>query len=471
MSFLSVEFACFFCLVLAGLAILKNDRPKRVLLLAASYLFYAYFDYRFPVLLLVQTVAVYAAARLVDGAQEKRRKKRFMLLGAGVALGVLGVLKYCNFFIESFCAAAGLQSPGTLSLILPVGLSFYTFQALSYLFDVYYGRLAVRKNAVDVALYVGFFPQITSGPIVRAGKFFPQLENIKITREQIVTGMQIFLMGAIKKAVIADRLSVCVDAVFEAPGAYSAASLIMAVLSYSIQIYCDFSGYSDMAIGVAKCMGFDLGRNFNVPYLASNPSDFWRRWHISLSTWFRDYVYIPLGGNRKGFARTCLNLFLTMLLSGLWHGASWTFVFWGVLHGAGSAIHKIFSDIRKKHGLGFKKPAAAGAAKAVSVLAMFVFASLCWVFFRADSFGTAYLVLSRIFTGAGGINYIYTWSLAYIPLVLGAHAWVLARCGGQGEYIRLPMSKFSSQLIFWIILMFALMLFYSGNTAFIYAQF
>lgn len=471
MSFLSVEFALFFCLVLAGLAILKSDRQKCVLLLAASYFFYAYFDYRFPVLLLVQTAAVYIAARLVADAGTKGRKKLFMLLGAGAALGVLGALKYFNFFIESFCAVAGLQSPGTLSLILPVGLSFYTFQALSYLFDVYYGRLPVRKNCVDVALYVGFFPQLTSGPIVRAGNFFPQLENIKISRAQIVTGMQIFFMGVIKKSVIADRLSVCVDAVFEAPSAYSAASLVVAVLSYSVQIYCDFSGYSDMAIGVAKCMGFDLGRNFNVPYLASNPSDFWRRWHISLSTWFRDYVYIPLGGNRKGFARTCLNLFLTMLLSGLWHGASWTFVFWGALHGAGSVAHKIFCEIRKKRGLAFKKPAAACAARVVSVLAMFVFASVCWVFFRADSFGAAYTVLSRILTGADGISYIYTWALAYVPLVLGAHVWVLAKRGGQGEYVRLPMSKFTSQLVFWLLLMLTLMLFYSGSTAFIYAKF
>lgn len=471
MSFLSVEFGCFFILVLTGLAVLKRDRQKHVLLLGASYFFYAYWDYRFLALLLVQTAAVYVGARLVAGAKEKRRRKAFLFLGAGVPLGMLGLLKYWNFFVDSFCSMLGIQTAGTLELILPVGISFYTFQALSYLFDVYYGKLPVRKEWLDVALYIGFFPQLTSGPIVRAAHFFPQLERIRISRAQIVTGLQIFFMGVIKKRVIADRLGVCVDAVFAAPAAYDALSLLLAVFSYAMQIYCDFSGYSDMAIGIAKCMGFDLGPNFNVPYIASNLSDFWRRWHISLSTWFRDYVYIPLGGNRKGTLRTYGNLLLTMLLSGLWHGASWTFVFWGALHGLGSIAHKIFSRIRKKYGLQFQKPAAAATAKAVSILGTFLFVSFCWVFFRAESFPVACTILSRIFTGAGGVSYLYRWSLLYIPLVLGAHAYVLARQGGQAKYIRLPMSKFRSQLVFWVLLLLTLMLFYSGDTAFIYAQF
>lgn len=358
MQFVSITFLIFFVLLLLSLNLCRTERQRRIVLLMASWLFYAWWDWRFPVLLLIQVLTAWTTGRALMEIKENGRKKKAVLsAGIIICLSMLIICKYFNFFIESFCLAFGIESPGTLNVILPVGISFYTLQSLSYMIDIYRGKVTGTLPLWLVALYIGFFPQIMSGPIVKAHDFLPQLEQEhKLKWKNIEEGGQIFLFGLVKKFVIADTLAVCVDAVYAAPAAYSWMSILIAVCAYSFQIYGDFSGYSDMAIGVAKALGYDLGRNFNAPYLAANPSEFWQRWHISLSSWFKEYVYFPLGGSRKGHVRTLINLLIVMLLSGLWHGAAWTYIMWGVLHGICSAIHRLYRDYRRDHRAGRGTP-------------------------------------------------------------------------------------------------------------------
>jgi alginate O-acetyltransferase complex protein AlgI len=239
----------------------------------------------------------------------------------------------------------GIERVGSLPIILPVGISFYTFQSLSYTIDVYRKKIVAEKDFLKLALYISFFPQLVAGPIVRASDFLPQLEEHRnVSLHNFKIGIQIGIFGLFKKVVIADWLSVFVDDVFSTPNAFHAMSILLAVIAYAIQIYFDFSGYSDMAIGCAKCLGYDFARNFNMPYISRNISEFWRRWHISLSSWLKEYVYIPMGGNRKGICRTYIHNMVTMLLGGLWHGADWTFVAWGGVHGIALCIHKVYRN-------------------------------------------------------------------------------------------------------------------------------
>jgi alginate O-acetyltransferase complex protein AlgI len=356
MVFSSITFFVFFflMLILAGITRLhifsklcghpkKIRKLRHVLLLIASYVFYGWWDWRFCLLMLVLTIVAYISALQID---KQRNSRIFVTIGVVIPLVILGIFKYCNFFIASFTSILGIHNGGALNIILPVGISFYTFQSLSYTIDVYRKKLSAEKNFSKLALYIAFFPQLVAGPIVRASDFLPQLEEDRnISIDNFQTGIQIFVFGLFKKAVIADWLSVFVDDVFRTPNAFHAISLILAVIAYAIQIYFDFSGYSDMAIGCAKCFGYDFNRNFNLPYLSRNISEFWKRWHISLSSWLKEYLYIPLGGNKKGTLRTYINNMITMLLGGLWHGANWTFVAWGGAHGVALCIHKMY----KKH--------------------------------------------------------------------------------------------------------------------------
>ena len=292
MSFASVEFVIFFAVVFFVTLILERLSLKRVrefFLLAASFFFYAYWDWRFAFLLLFVIVAAYFTAKAAD-------KKLPYVIGIVTPLVVLGFFKYFDFFLSSASALIG-HDLGTLNILLPIGISFYTFQALSYVIDVKRGKLPVEHDFVKLALYVSFFPQLVAGPIVKASDFLPQLrQDRKITSDNFKEGIQIFVFGMFKKIVLADHVSVFVDNVYHAPEAYHWATIVLAIFSYSVQVYFDFSGYSDMAIGCAKCFGYDFNRNFNLPYLSQSMSEFWRRWHISLSVWLKEYVYIPLGG-------------------------------------------------------------------------------------------------------------------------------------------------------------------------------
>ena len=462
MNFLSLSFALFFGAVLLLLKAFNGKKAQQRILLGASYLFYALWDWRFLLLL----IALSAAVWFLGKAAYEKGSKPALMAGLILCIGVLGIFKYLGFFVESFCSLVGL-SEVTLRLILPVGLSFYIFQAISYLCDAYWKKIT-PASLFHVLLYIGFFPQIVSGPIVKAHDFLPQLEQAHpIIEENVSAGLQQFCVGMFKKVVIADRLGVAVNAVFAAPVAYSGFSLAMAAFTYTIQLYCDFSGYSDMAIGVARCMGYDLGKNFNMPFLARNPSDFWRRWHISLSSWFRDYVYIPLGGSRRGYGRTCRNLFITMLLSGIWHGANWTFLVWGALHGVASAGHKIFRDQRKKR----ERVSSGVLGEIVCAAGTFLLVTLLFIPFRAESLAQAWLVLVRIFTMAGGIHYVNVFAVIYGGLILGVHALAGIRNGGNTPWKPRNLEKFSSKLILCVFLLLCFLFAYIGDSAFLYAQF
>ena len=479
MVFNSIPFVFFFlavCLLmgLTGLPFIRKLcggkllSVRHVILLLASYVFYGWWDYRFAFLMLFLTAVAY-----VCSLRLKNNRKAPLYIGVIVPLLTLVIFKYFNFFVDSFAALFGLNPNGTLSIILPVGISFYTFQSLSYTIDVYNKKISAERSFIKVALYISFFPQLVAGPIVKAEDFLPQLyEDRNISFQNIEKGIQLFVFGLFKKIVISDNISVCVDAIFYAPERYHWVSILFAIIGYSIQIYCDFSGYSDMAIGCATCLGYDLRRNFNMPYLSKNVSEFWKRWHISLSTWLMEYLYIPLGGNRKGTARTYINLFLTMLLGGLWHGASWTFVAWGALHGAALCVHKLWQKATG-HGKDYKGSALGNC---LSCVVTYAFVLLCWVFFRASDFSAAKMIFTGLFTWQAGIVYISSWTIFGIVLlgVCTAVACIRSARAGtrpEGYYPMVNLRTIPGLVVFFVVLGLALGLAYIGNNPFIYFQF
>jgi len=330
-----------------------------------------------------------------------------------INLSVLGYYKYTNFILNNFYQLKG-ETFDAWDIFLPIGISFFTFQAMSYVIDVYRNEFDPNEyNILDFTFYISFFPQLVAGPIVRASHFLPQLkQKLKITEAQISGGIFLIMQGLFKKTIIADYISQYNDLIFASPTAYSGFENLMAVYGYAMQIYCDFSGYSDIAIGIGKMMGFDLGINFLKPYQAVNITEFWRRWHISLSTWLRDYLYIPLGGNRKGKIRTYINLFITMLLGGLWHGASWKFVMWGGVHGLGLAIHKLYLQIFKH------KIPTTRIGKIFSWLLTFHIIVFLWIFFRASDFSTAWSMIRQIYTAFDYHYIIPFWNTRTIFIVM-----------------------------------------------------
>lgn len=477
MTFVSIEFFILFIITAVLVYIFKGKRQRQIILLAASYIFYAYWDIRFLSLLIGQTIVSFYLAGKIAETEITKKKKQYCATGIIVLLGVLGFFKYFNFFLDNVDRLSGLNIPA-LHIVLPIGISFYTFQTMSYLIDVYRGNLEARKDFRDVALYISFFPQLVAGPIMRASDFLPQLDvNHEIEKKNVQEGFQIFLFGLIKKTVIADRLAVCVDAVFTVPAAYDTPSIICAVAAYSLQIYCDFSGYSDMAIGVARFFGYDLCRNFNLPYLSQNPTEFWKRWHISLSSWLQDYLYIPLGGNRKGKVRTYVNLMLTMVIGGLWHGANWTFIIWGTLHGGALVAHKWYTVLKKKYLTQGGNKTAGKLSAVLSAVCMYIFACICWVFFRAQDIQSALLILRRMFVWSSGIHYIYVFTIIYGILVWGCYLAAIYRAKSKREhkingfYPLLDLDTFSGKIIICLIIWLVLAFSYGGDTAFVYFQF
>ena len=464
MSFASVSFIVFFTVVLSGTAFIERHfsaRLKECFLLVASYFFYGYWDWRFCFLLLFVTLSSYFTAKFAQN-------KAVYLTGIVIPLVVLGFFKYFNFFLSSLSSIVG-HDLGVLKIILPVGISFYTFQALSYVIDAHRGKIAVEHDFIKLALYISFFPQLVAGPIVRAADFLPQLrEDRRVTFPNILHGMQLFAFGLFKKIVIADHISVFIDDVYEKPTAFHWTALLLAAVSYSIQIYFDFSGYSDMAIGCAKCLGYDFRKNFNLPYLSQNVTEFWRRWHISLSTWLKEYLYIPLGGNRKGKCRTLVNLFLTMLLGGLWHGADWTFVFWGGLNGLALCANKLLSMKKHKKGL---------AEQLLGVTATFCFITFTWIFFRADSFTVAWALIKGIFTLQNGVRQPFAWSFVAIALLCAASVCAVIKNVGKNlsdvdsYYPLLNLNSVKGLTIFFIVIGLILGLAYTGENPFVYFQF
>ncbi|MGE0323043.1 MAG: MBOAT family protein [Polyangiaceae bacterium] len=336
MLFNSLAFLAFFAAFLLPFFFTRG-KARLVVCLVASYVFYGWWDWRFTGLLAFSTIVDFQVGKYLHATTDQAKRRRWLLVSLVVNLGLLGVFKYLNFFIDSaveVSTALGLHaSKKHLSLILPVGISFYTFQTLSYTLDIYRKQLEPEPSFVRFAAYVAFFPQLVAGPIVRAAEFLPQLrKDPRFDANRFESGMSLIAWGFVKKVVVADSLASVVDHRFRVPEAHDALSLGLGVFCYAFQIYADFSGYSDIAIGTARLLGYDFPENFRRPYFSTSFREFWRRWHITLSTWLRDYLYIPLGGNRTPGYRTYRNLMLTMLLGGLWHGANWTFVVWGGLH-------------------------------------------------------------------------------------------------------------------------------------------
>jgi len=422
MLFISWEFVVFLILVLAGLRIMPTRTSRQGLILVASAVFYGSHTPWHLLVLAAPSLIDFACAARIEDSEDARTRKRWLMLSLVSNLGLLAYFKYADFFADSIGALVGVSTV-PLGLALPLGISFFTFKTLSYTIDVYRREIPACRSMWRYAMFVSYFPELVAGPIVRASVFLPQMNrSLQPSMERATVGLQLILLGITKKLFVADRLATLVNPVFAAPQAYSQLTVASAVVAYSLQIYCDFSGYSDIAIGVSRIIGFDLPENFNMPYLATSITEFWRRWHITLSQWLRDYLYIPLGGNRKGRRRTYINLMLTMLLGGLWHGAAWTFVMWGLLHGAGLAAHKLWTE-QVSHG---RRPFRG----VVGWLATYSFVCVAWVFFRAHDFETAALMLRKIAgLEPGGATWVYLPLLLILPLVVAAHAagWWIAR--------------------------------------------
>ena len=389
MLFNSYTFWLFFgfVFVLCGLS-RRNFRLQNTVLLVASYTFYGFWDWRFLSLLLVSTIIDFNVAQWLERAETPRRRKLLLALSLCANLGVLGVFKYLGFFTESMVEllnAFGIDSSlPVLNVLLPVGISFYTFQTMSYTIDVYRRELPATKRFFDFALFVSFFPQLVAGPIERAAKFLPQVLQPRLqNRLRFTEGFYLILLGLFKKVVIADNMAPIANAIFSRDvSTLSGPEVMIGVYAFAFQIYGDFSGYTDIARGVAKWLGFDLMLNFRMPYFAASPSDFWARWHISLSSWLRDYLYIPLGGNRHGALLTYRNLMLTMLLGGLWHGAVWTFVVWGGFHGLILCLYRFFgtfSTATEPRALVRSGPFISG--RWLGILVMFHLTCIGWLFF------------------------------------------------------------------------------------------
>jgi len=388
--FSSGFFLWWFTIILFGYVLIQNTKTiKIVYLIVVSYYFYYKSGGIYFYLLFISTFVDFFIGKWLYKSENKTIRVLYLLLSLFINFGILAYFKYFNLFINTFntLTGSGLES---LDIFLPVGISFYTFQTLSYTIDIFRKKLVPTNNFLDFSFFVSFFPQLVAGPIVRASEFLPQIRKPTfISKEDLGKAVFLISVGLFKKAVISDYISInFVDRVFDQPLLYSGLENLMALYGYAVQIYCDFSGYSDMAIGLALLMGFKLPVNFNAPYKSASVSEFWRRWHISLSSWLKDYLYISLGGNRKGKLRTYLNLLITMLLGGLWHGASWKFVIWGGLHGVALALEKLFS--------GFITIKRNIFLRCVGVLLTFHFICLCWVFFRAETYQHAFDMLRSI---------------------------------------------------------------------------
>ena len=400
MLFSTAAFAVFMTVTFLAYWLLPH-KYRWIFILMANAWFYISYDVRYLAVILVTMLASYICAILIEKQDVAKKKKIIMTTGVVVTLSLLLVFKYLNFALYTVAKVLNRLSipmqETTLRLIMPVGISFYTFMAVGYIIDVYKGKTQAVRHFGKYAIFVSFFPNISSGPIERAGHFIPQIDKEKtFDYDSVVYGARLLLLGLIKKIVIADMMTKYVDEVFNKVPQHHGICFAWATLLYTFQIYCDFSGYSDMAIGVARMLGFDLLTNFRQPYLSSSIKEFWGRWHISLSTWFRDYVYIPLGGNRCSKTRRDLNLLITFLCSGLWHGASWTFVLWGGIHGICQIIE---NRIKEATGLTREKEKAlTKPVKILLTLLTFCIVSYAWMFFRANSISEAFYIVRSMFT-------------------------------------------------------------------------
>jgi len=405
MLFNSIDFLLFFPIVLLVYFVIPR-KIKYIWLLVASYFFYMSWNASYALLIALSTVVTYFSGLFIDRITTKGGRRLIMILCLVINFGILFFFKYFDFAIANINRLLNIAHISTVSnpfsLLLPVGISFYTFQAVSYTIDIYRGEIKPEKNILKYALFVSFFPQLVAGPIERSGNLLEQIDSMEnrtlLSAERLTKGFSTMVWGYFMKMVIADRISVFVDGVFDNLYRCGTVETLLGAFGFSIQIYCDFAGYSAIAIGAACILGFDLMENFNAPYFATGIKDFWRRWHISLSTWFRDYLYIPLGGNRKGTFRKYLNLLITFLVSGLWHGAGWTYIIWGGIHGIYQIVGDITAPIRKRINSFLKNDESAFSFKLGKILGTFILTAMAWVVFRATSFSMVSFFFNRMFT-------------------------------------------------------------------------
>ncbi len=468
MQFNTYLFGCFFAVVLAVHHAPLPWTVRKIALLIFSYAFYAAWDPPFVLLLWASTVVDWFVAKAMAASEKPGRRK--LLLGVSLAfnLSLLGYFKYADFLARSVAELAGALglawSPHALGIALPIGISFYTFMTISYTIDVYLRRAAPARSFLDYALYVTFFPHLVSGPIVRATELVPQFESPRrASGAQLGWGLALLALGLFEKVVVADGMLAPVADKVYAASTVSSGDAWCGTIAFAGQIFCDFAGYSTAAIGVALCLGFALPDNFRFPYAAVGFSDFWRRWHISLSTWLRDYLYIPLGGNRHGPTRTHVNLMLTMLIGGLWHGASWTFVVWGGLHGAYLVGERFLRRVVPSSPLWETR-----FARTFLIVVTFVLVSFAWVFFRAPTFDGAFrIVRAMLGSGAGASHAVYAWALVPVLALVGAHVAM------RNTTIEAVVEKtaWPARAVVLIAIVLALFLFPGEDRAFIYFQF
>ena len=406
MTFTTLTFLLFLPVVFALYWAAKRQRLRNLVLVLASYFFYGWWDVRFAVLMAVASTVDFLAGIALERVEAPRARRAILLASCSVSLGLLGFFKYFGFFAENaraLAASVGITlTPFELDVVLPVGISFYTFQTLSYVIDVYRRDMRATHDVVEYMAYVSFFPQLVAGPIERAPHLLPQFQSLRVfDPDEARAGLRFMAWGFFKKLVLADNLGAVADAAFRSVGTADAPTLAIATVAFAFQIYCDFSAYSDIAVGCGRLFGVSLMRNFAYPYFSQSVAEFWRRWHISLSTWFRDYVYVPLGGARVGTLERVRNVMVTFLLSGLWHGASWNFVIWGALNGLAVLPSVLWRGPEK-----VRDPEVPGGpgwlpspGAAVRMAGVFFFACVAWVFFRARTLPDAWLVLKRLATG------------------------------------------------------------------------
>ncbi len=482
MLFNSIEFVIFLPIVFFfyWFVVNKSLRLQNILLLVASYYFYACWDYRFLFLLMFSTFLDYYSGIKIEEAIDVRKKKFWFWLSIIVNLGFLGVFKYYNFFVTSF--ASGLDSLGigvdvfTLNVILPVGISFYTFHGLSYVIDIYNGKIKAEKNVVDYSVFVSFFPLLVAGPIERATHLLPQIQKMRVfSRLQAVDGLKQILWGLFKKVVIADNCAEYANIIFNNSSDYSGSTLLLGALFFTFQIYCDFSGYSDIALGTARLFGIDLLRNFAYPYFSRDIAEFWRRWHISLSSWFRDYLYIPLGGSRGSMGFKIRNTFIIFLVSGFWHGANWTFIIWGGLN----ALYFLPSLLRGKNRVNLDIVAAGRYFPTLreffSISITFSLTVLAWIFFRAENVGHAFSYLQGMFTwDLFKIPYFPGIGLAVSTLILVVIFMLIEWIGRESQYAIQHFMNPWKRNVRWVVygvILFCIFLFNGREQEFIYFQF
>lgn len=446
MMFNSIEFVLFFVVLLTIIYFIdkksNTSKVRNIVLIIASLLYYLLIDYKYFLLFICIILITYFIGLKV------RNNKKVITLGVTLLVLLLTFFKYNNFFISY------VLNNDFIRIIMPVGISFYIFKAISYMVDVYRGKYECERNFVKVALYLSLFTEVVSGPISRFNDLSKQFDNnTKLGVKYLTEGVQVFVIGLFKKIVVADNISVFVNEVYRAPRAYSSLTVLLCIVGYAVYIYMDFSGYSDMAIGCSKMLGYDIKKNFNCPYISKNITEFWKRWHISLSNWIMDYIYIPLGGNRKGKTRQYINLVLTMFIGGLWHGSSYMFAIWGLINGLALAIQKRF----------FKKDTI------ITIIMNYIFILISWITFKASDINNFLDILNQLWFKTG-ISYISTWALFGIFVVI--LDIILSIKNNKEEYYPIQdLTTIKGLVIFFLIIGLTLGLGYTGANPFVYSNF